>query len=705
MQAFYETDSLMGGLVKGVAAAGAVIGTVLAGAAVESERWASQFQTDMTMIHTQAGQWQEDIKGMSASLEAMAPAVGMGPDELAKSLYHVESAGFTGAHALDMVRQAAELAQVGGANLEDTTQAVIASMAAFGDQGLSAANAVSILNAVVGSGDMRMEGLASAMSTGILPAARVVGLSLTDVGAALATITDNATPPEEAATRLRMTFSLLEHQSGAASKALEGIGITQGQLGNDLRQPNGLLVAVQDLKDHLEASGKTATEQGQIIMEAFGGGRSSSTIMTLLSEFDRFKSKYQAITDGANNFGAAWEATQQNTQFQWQQMEAEVKTLGIVAGSALLPLTNSLMRFVLPELQQFSVWMTGPGQQGLQSFSAHAQGVSNALGIMVSGLRAGHSPGTVLMDTMKELGVSFTATAPMASLITDAINTFRPILHDAQKAVSDFMKEHQKDFREIYATTKQIMDEIAPLIQAVLALIQHFWHDHGQQVMEIVKSAMWLVMAIIKDALAIIRDVVKLITDLIRGDWTGVWHDVVKILGDAIGLIWDALTGLLGLFKNLLKLVIPMTIDLGKNIIQGIVTGIYNAAGSLFSALGSVAHDALQAAKHALGISSPSRKAHDELGMPFAEGWAGGISDNAHKVAGAVKGVAASLFDGGGSASSALDAVSGVGGGGGIVIDLRGSQLMSDKDIEVLAAKLQPALGRIAVQSGVAFRR
>src|SRR6185312_1996816 len=136
-----------------------------------------------------------------------------------------------------------------------------------------AADAMAFMNRIVGIGDMRMEKLAQSISTGVLPAFKSAGLGMTDYGAALATLTDNVTPADEAATRLRMTVSLMAAPSGPAIKALHSIGIGSTQLANDLRKPDGLLVAVDDLKSHLHASGKTAAEQNQVIQKAFGGGR------------------------------------------------------------------------------------------------------------------------------------------------------------------------------------------------------------------------------------------------------------------------------------------------------------------------------------------------------------------------------------------------------------------------------------------------
>jgi len=243
------------GILSGVGKAGLLLGTaVAAGAAVgavASVDMAAKFQASMTLIHTQAGATGEDLHALGQQVMALATQTATGPDELAAGLYHLESAGYRGAAAIDALRAATELAKIGNANLEDTTQAVIGVLSAYPQYAGNASAAAATLNAIVGTGDMRMQGLAAAMSTGILPAAQNVKLSLTDVGAALATLTDNVTPPDEAATRLRMTFSLLEHQSSTAATALASIGIKSGQLGQDLVKPNGLLVAVQDLHDHL----------------------------------------------------------------------------------------------------------------------------------------------------------------------------------------------------------------------------------------------------------------------------------------------------------------------------------------------------------------------------------------------------------------------------------------------------------------------
>lgn len=165
---------------------------------------ARKFQDAMEQVHTQAGASQKEVARLSVEVRKLGPAVGQTPENLAAGLYHVESAGLRGAKAMQVLATAAKGAAVGHADLESVTNALVAAQKS-GIQGVQNMNqAMGALNAIVGVGNMRMDDLASALSTGILPAARSVGLPLKDVGAALATMTDAGVPAQAAATRLRI---------------------------------------------------------------------------------------------------------------------------------------------------------------------------------------------------------------------------------------------------------------------------------------------------------------------------------------------------------------------------------------------------------------------------------------------------------------------------------------------------------------------
>lgn len=312
----------------------------------DSVKGAANLQSEMTRIQTQAGASAGEVKNATAALLGMADT-GSSADKLAEGLYHVESAGFRGATALDMERQAAREAEIGHASLTQTTQAMIAIMSS-GISGVhGAGDAMAWLNQTVGTGDMTMQQLTKAFSTGILPAAAAFGVGMDSVSAGLATLTDNATPANEAATRLRMTISLLGAPSLAAGKQMQSIGLTTTQLASDLRQPQGLMVAIDDLKSHLEASGLSAEQQADVIAKAFGGGRTAAGILTLMQESDRLRGKFADQGDAATRAAKmqeAWSATQKTFATQMDVTGAKIKDFSEEVGTHLLPEVGALAK-------------------------------------------------------------------------------------------------------------------------------------------------------------------------------------------------------------------------------------------------------------------------------------------------------------------------------------------------------------------------
>lgn len=317
------------------------------------------FQHSMELIRTQAGATQAEVKNMSAALMQLGPAVGTAPKDLADALFFVESAGLRGAKALDTLKIAAEGAKVGGSDLKTTTDALVGAVKSGikGTQDMS--QAMGSLNAIVGSGKMTMQDLVGALSTGLLPIAAKLGVSLRDVGAALAVMTDRGIPAEKSATFLRQTLIGLQESTVASQKAFDSIGISSTQLGDVLRN-EGLVPALELLKSKLENSGLTATEQTQVIAKAFGS-RAMTGVTTLLGAMDNLKQKEKQIGDGADSFGQAWDATQKTAQFSMDRFHASMQLLEVTIGNELLPAVAKLAN-------AFSDWITKAQKSGeLQS--------------------------------------------------------------------------------------------------------------------------------------------------------------------------------------------------------------------------------------------------------------------------------------------------------------------------------------------------
>src|SRR6266536_3091911 len=332
-----EGKGAYAGLGAGAEKALKAISVASGAAAVASIVLATKFDSAMERVHTQAGASQAEVEKMSGALLDLAPKVGTGPEALAESLFHVESVGLRGAKALDTVAASAKLAKVGNADLEQTTNAVAAAFVTQMKDAKSLNQIVGLLNATIGQGNMKMNDLTAAISTGILPVAKNFGLGLADIGGALAVMTDRGMHADEAATRLKMTMTMMEAPTNKASKALHSVGLSSTSLAEDMHKPEGLVTALTDLKRHMDAAGLSAIQQAQVISSVFGGGRSSAGVQTLMNNLTVLDQKTKGVTKGVGQFGEAWAKTTDTAKFHMDAMLAKLQSSGIRLGNDLLP--------------------------------------------------------------------------------------------------------------------------------------------------------------------------------------------------------------------------------------------------------------------------------------------------------------------------------------------------------------------------------
>lgn len=341
------------------------VGIAVGGIAAASVKAASDFQANMTKLSTAAGAPRAAVQAATGEILKMGTQVGMTGTQMAEALYHPVSAGLDMATSLQVVKYAAEEAQISGANLDDTTYSLSSVMKAFNYPATQAANTMAMLNAVVGDGDMRFQDFNVSIKNWA-PTAAQMGISIQSMGAGLAYLTDRGNSAEEASTRLTMGLSMMATPSKQAAALLEGLGvasgdvkgstdamtavlqkagITQNQLAVDLSKPDGLYVALKHLQDALHESGVKGTEADSAIAKVFGGGRSDKAILSLLQNLDGLKQKYDQIGLDATpqKFQDNWETTKNTFAFQMQQMKVGAENLGIELGTKLLPVLSNVI--------------------------------------------------------------------------------------------------------------------------------------------------------------------------------------------------------------------------------------------------------------------------------------------------------------------------------------------------------------------------
>jgi hypothetical protein len=99
-----------------------------------------------------------------------------------------------------------------------------------------------------------------------------------------------------------------------------------------------------------------------------------------------------------------------------------------------------------------------------------------------------------------------------------------------------------------------------------------------------------------------------------------------EVLPKLPGVLKGVLESILGWVQSAASSLGSEAASIGRNIVQGIISGVGAAAGALTNKLREMASGALEAAKRALGIASPSQVFAQQVGVQIPAGMAVGIT-------------------------------------------------------------------------------
>lgn len=409
---------------SGLVRLGKVAATTAAAVAAGSVYMSAKFESSTNRLLTQAGASEAQIKKFRSGILDAAGALGQTPEHLSEGLYHVVSsmnkvlpAATATNEELKIMGVAARGAAVGSTSMEETTYALASAMNALHQKAGDAEKTMALLNAIVGSGDMTMGDLLNALKSGLIPTAQTFGVSLHSVGAALAVMGDQGMRGALAGTRLRMALSLIAAPSEKSAKVLSALGMSAGEvhartsamsealeaaglstttMADDLRKPNGIVVALSDLREHLKASGLSASDIADVFGRAFGGGRMSASIELLSQSVGRVGTKYDQIGGQVKDFGKDWSKTQETLSFQAKQAEAAVVSLGIKLGQDLTPAAKTLLH----DLEDTAKWL----EQNKVAAEALAGAITGVLGVAVAAFVANKL--AKMVEGLKQIGAA-----------------------------------------------------------------------------------------------------------------------------------------------------------------------------------------------------------------------------------------------------------------------------------------------------------
>lgn len=360
----------------------------VAGLGVIAGKTAMDFDRSMSLIATQAGGSAREVKGLQKSVLGMHNQ--FTPLERAKGLFFIESAGLRGSKAMKALAASANLATVENSDLEHTVFGMVGAMNAFGKEGRHFNRMAAIMNSAVGHGHMHGEEFVGALSTGLPGAAKSFGVSFKGMSSAISFFTRMGEPAQQVATRLRQTIThLATNATTKGAEALESIGISTERMGASIRKTGRLGPVIKELAEHLNAVGKTKSDQ--VLTEAFGGGRFGTQIREATQRWQLLLKTEHEVGKFATSkrFNLASKIANEQPAVKLKETWAELSAVLVNLGNVVLPAA-------VPGLQRLTGVVSGVGhafgamspemQAGIGGFLLLTGPIAHGLGYFAGGV-------------------------------------------------------------------------------------------------------------------------------------------------------------------------------------------------------------------------------------------------------------------------------------------------------------------------------
>lgn len=322
------------------------------------------------------------------------------------------------------------------------------------------------------------------------------------------------------------------------------------------------------------------------------------TATAMLTEQDKALATNKLLMEGAGKALGDFGNTSTGTANSMKIIKASLEDAAVTLGEKLLPIVE-------PLISAFAANLPGAIDAALSAFDR----VGSIVMPVIAYFRS-------VVDAIQDIGVDGNT---FASIMT---GIFEDVLSKVQNFISQLVSWVQARLPDWIGTLQQWAKEliawiapmIPPLIGELLQMLGRMLDWIGANAPGIAERFLseWLPAAIkwvAEAAIAIMPELAKLAVTI------------------AIWVVTEGVPKVTGAFAAL-----------GVAIIRGIIQGIWSLAGSLFSALGDLAGQALQAAKDRLGIASPS-KVFMEIGQQIVQGLAQGIITSKDAVRQALMGI------------------------------------------------------------------
>ncbi|CAM5794825.1 phage tail tape measure protein [Brevibacillus borstelensis] len=632
--------------------AGAAVTAGLAGAV----KTAADFEAQMDRVGAIAEATAAEIDAMSKSAMELGASSSKSASEVAQGMEMMAAMGFQANEIIAAMPGVISAAEASGEDMALVADTMAVSIRAFGLEAKQSTHVADVLSKTANISAANLQGMAYALKYAAAPA-HTLGMSLEEVGAAVAIMSDAGIRGETAGTTLRMSLTRLAKPTDEASEVLSLLGVKINDVQGNMLPFANIIGQLQEKMAGLSNSQRAAYLATIFGVEAMSG------MMTLV---EAGPAKIQALTQELqNSSGASAQAAAQmkdNLLGAVEQLSGAFETAQITIGNALTPAIRSVAEAIQsivewfnqlnPKVQEFVAISAAVGAAlltliGVFGAVTAAVGLAatglGALGLQLSTMAAAILPVTAAIagltaagillyqnwDTIKAYAIQIWG--QIRDFIQPTVDTVASFITEKFGEVHDWWLKIWPDLKQAFENIwNGIVTYITPTLETIKAVFVAVW----PYIQNIVVSVWEAIKGIISGSLTIIKGVIDTFIGVFTGDWSrawegvksilsGAWSSMQSIIGSAVNIILNLLGGLVagiaGYFTGLGQ---QMT-KYGGDIVRGLGEGITSMATWIKEKTLSFVTGIVETIKSFFGIASPSRLMA-EYGKYLVEGlWQG----------------------------------------------------------------------------------
>lgn len=368
------------------------------GTMVLATKFALEYQASLEKIGFQANVSEEELKRLHHAVLETSSATATSAENIANAYLAVEKAGIKGAQADELVTQAAKLAKVAHADLNQTVSAGILIQQLGIAKGMDSVQMYDALYGAIKNTKLSLDELTGVFQGKAALAISNYGIKLGEVAAVAGVFKKANVDAGAGMAGLQLALGKLTTVNDKANDKLKSIGLTQAQLAADLKKPNGLVTMLGDLASHVQKSGMPL----QQFLNGLVGMRGAQGVGFLINQIETLKSMSGG---GGVSVGNAFDTWLKNPEGALEKFKTVAKNTLIGLGNLLLPKVTDGLNFingVMAKLQKDKGWqeagkgvavaivaalgtvkLVGVGNAIAASFGAEAALLAGPIGIAI----------------------------------------------------------------------------------------------------------------------------------------------------------------------------------------------------------------------------------------------------------------------------------------------------------------------------------